>query len=79
MTEALTNALDIFFTLLIQISVIKGTLVEVRPTNSIEDDTFIDFEISGNGTEHLDLAKIFIKPKVRVTTTDRKILLDYLI
>ena len=54
----------------IQTSVIKGTWVEVRPTNSVEDGTPIDFEISGSGTEYFDLANMFIKAKVRVTTPD---------
>ena len=65
MTEALTNAFNLFSTLPIQTSVIKGTWVEVRPTNLVEDDTSVDFEISGSGTEYIDLANTFIKVKYR--------------
>ena len=64
MTEALTNALNLFFTPPIQPSVIKGTWVEIRPTNSTKDDMPIDFEISGSETEYLDLANTFLKEKV---------------
>ena len=69
-TDTLINALDLFFTPLFQTSVIKGTWVEVRPTNPIEDNTPIDFVISGSGTEYLDLANTFMKAKVQVTTPD---------
>ena len=56
MTEGLTNALHLLLTPPIQTSIIKGSWVEVRPTNSLDDDSAIDFEISGSGTDFLDLA-----------------------
>ena len=68
MTEGITNALELFSKPPIQTSIVKGSWVEVRPTNSLDDDSAIDFEISGSGKDHLDLANTFIKAKVCVTT-----------
>ena len=68
MAEGLTNALELFSKPPIQTSIVKGNWVEVHPTNSLDDDSAIDFEISGSGTEYLDLANTFIKAKVCVTT-----------
>ena len=70
MTAGLTNAVNLFLMPRIQTPVIKGSWAEVRPANSVEDDTHVDFEISGSGTEYFDLANTFIKAKVRVTTRD---------
>ena len=68
MTEGNTNAFNLFSTPPIQTSVIKGTWVEVRPSNSVEDGIPIDFEISGSGTEYFDLANTFIKANAQVST-----------
>ena len=68
MTEGITNALDLFFKPPTQISIVKGSWVEVRPTNSLHDDSAIDFEISGSETDFLDLANTFITAKTRVTS-----------
>ena len=68
MTEGLTDALNLFLTPPIHTSIINGSWVEVRPTNLLDDDSAIDFEISGRGTDFLDLGNTFIKAKVRVTT-----------
>ena len=68
MTEGLTNALELFSKPLIRTSVVKGSWLEVRPTNALEDDGAIDFEISGSGTDYFDLANTFIKAKIRVLT-----------
>ena len=68
MTEGITKALDLFSKPPIQTSIIKGRWVEVRPTNSLDDDSAIDYEISGSGTDFLDLANTFIKAKVCITT-----------
>ena len=38
----------------------------------LDDDSATDFEISGSGTDFLDLANTFIKAKVRVTTPNGK-------
>ena len=56
MTERITNALELFSKPQIQTSIVKGSWVEVRPTNSLDDDSAIDFEIFGSGTDFLDLA-----------------------
>ena len=59
---------NLFFTPPIETFVIKGPWGEVRITNSVEDGTPIDFEISGSGIEYFDLASTFVKTKVRVMT-----------
>ena len=68
MTEVTTTALDLFSKPLLQSSITKGRWTEVRPTNALDDDGVIDFEISGSGTDYIDLANTFIKVKVRVTS-----------
>ena len=68
MTEVTTSALDLFSKPILQTSITKGRWVEVRPTNALDDDGVIDFEISGSGTDYIDLANTFIKVKVRVTS-----------
>ena len=67
MTEGLTDVLNLFLTPPIQASIINGRWVEVCPTNLLDDYSAIDFEISGIGTEFLDLANTFIKVKIHVT------------
>ena len=64
MTEGITNALELFSKPPIQTSIVKGRWIEVRPTNSLDDGSAIDFEISKSGTDFLDLANTFIKAKV---------------
>ena len=56
-----TDKLNVLLSAPIPTSIIKGAWVEIRPTNSVEDDTPADFEISGGGPEYLDLANMFIK------------------
>ena len=73
MTEVTTTALDLFSKPLLQSSITKGRWTEVRPTNALDDDGVIDFEISGSGTDYIDLANTFIKVKVRVTTPDEDV------
>ena len=68
MAEVLTNALELFSKPPIQTSIAKGDWLEVRPTNSLEDDGSIDFQISGGGTEYFDLSNTFIKAKVCVVS-----------
>ena len=70
MTEVATSALDLFSKPAFQTSIVKGSWVEIRPTNALDDGSVIDFEISGSGTDYLDLANTFIKAKVRVITPD---------
>ena len=48
MTEVTTSALDLFSKPALQTSIVKGSWVEVRPTNSLDDDSAIDFEIYGS-------------------------------
>ena len=67
-TEGITNVLDLFSKPRIQTSIIEGSWVEVRPTSSLDDDSAIEFEITGSGTDFLDLANTFIKGKVHITT-----------
>ena len=67
MTTVTTSALDLFSKPAFQTSIVKGRWVEIRPTNALDDDGVIDFEISGSGTDYIDLANTFIKVKVRVT------------
>ena len=66
MPEVLTNALELFSKPPIQTSIAKGSWLEVRPTNALDGDNAIDFEISGGGTEYFDLANTFLKAKIRV-------------
>ena len=66
--EGLTNALELFSKPSIPTSIVKGSWIEVRPTNSLDDDSAINFEISGGGTDYLDLPNMFIKAKAHVTT-----------
>ena len=68
MTEVTTSALNLFFIPAFKTSIVKGSWVEVCPTNSLDDDSAIDFEISSGGTDYLDLADRFTKVKVRVTS-----------
>ena len=70
MTEVTTSALDLFSKPALQTSIVKGSWVEVRPTNALDDGGAIDFEISGSGTDYLDLANTFIKAKVRVISAN---------
>ena len=65
MTVGLTNTFNLFSTLPIQNLLSKVLAwMEVRPTNSVEDGTPVDFEISGSGMEYFDLANTFIKSNV---------------
>ena len=66
----LSYVFNLFSMLPIQTSVIKGAWVEVQPTNSVEDGTPVNFEISGSGTKYFELANIFIKTRAQVTTPD---------
>ena len=66
MTEEAASALNLFFKPPIQTSIVKVDYVEVRPTSSLDDDSIIEFVISGSGTDYLDLGNVFIKVKVCV-------------
>ena len=61
--EDLANALDIFSKILIQTSIKEGWWHEIRPTNSIADNTPIEFEISGNGNDCIDFVHNFHQGK----------------
>ena len=57
-------------TLTIQMVVVKGPWTDIRPTNSLNDENTVDFEILCNGSKFLDSSNTFIKMTVRVTTPD---------
>ena len=73
MTEVTTSALDLFSKPALQTPIVKGSRVEIRPTNALDDGAVIDFEISGGGTDYLDLANTFVKAKVRVTAPNGEV------
>ncbi len=63
------SELDIFSKLPIQTTVESGALQAYRPVTSISNDGPIEFLVSGSSSdEYLDLGRVYIYMKVRLTT-----------
>jgi len=63
------SELDIFSKLPIQTTVESGALQSYRPVTSISNDGPIEFLVSGSSSdEYLDLGRVYIYLKVRLTT-----------
>lgn len=63
------SELDIFSKLPIQTTVESGTLQSYRPITSISNDGPVEFVVSGTSNdEYLDLGRVYIYVKARVTT-----------
>ena len=70
MAEAASSSLDLFLKTPLQTSVEEGSWIEIRPVNSIEESSPVDFHIDGTSEYFLDLANTFIKVKVRIVSPD---------
>ena len=51
MAEGQKDVLNLFRIPPIKTSIVTGAWTEIRPTNSVEDDSPVDFEILGSGTK----------------------------
>jgi len=68
--ECSTSALDLFGLPPTQASVLKGKLIEIHPLTSLTDGGAIEFRISGNGEEFVDLTQSSIWLKIKVSKAD---------
>ena len=69
-SECLKSELDLFTVPPTQTSIESGSYVEYNAISSITDGTPIEFVISGNGQDYLDLANTQLYVKVDITKSD---------
>ena len=69
-SECSVSASDLFYVLLTQISVEKGTWVDVYPITSVSDTGPIEFEYEGKQQEFLDLAHTLLYVTVPLVKSD---------
>ena len=64
--ECLKSELDLFTVPPTQTSIESGTYVEYNPISTINDDTPIEFVVSGGGQDYIDLAntQLYVKAKI---------------
>ena len=69
--ECTKSELDLFTIPATQTSITKGQWIEYHPLSNITDTGPIEFNVSGNGEEYLDLTKSqpFAKAKITITGT----------
>lgn len=68
--ECLHSGLDLFSVPPTQTAVEEGQFVEIHPLASISQGTPIEFAISGNSEEYLDLFNTFLHVRAKVTLAD---------
>ena len=68
--ESTTSALDLFLLPPTQSSVLKSKVIDVHPLTSLSDGGPIEFKISGNGEEFIDLSQSSIYLKIKVSKAD---------
>ena len=65
-----SSSLDLFLLPPTQSSFQKGKTIDYHPITSLSDGGPIEFKVSGNGKEFLDLARSYLYLKVKVSKTD---------
>ena len=65
--ECLHSGLDLFTVPSTQTAVEEGQFVEVRPLASLAQNAPIEFAISGNSEDYLDLFNTFLHVRVKIT------------
>ena len=58
--ECLKSELELFFVPSTQTSVETGNWIEYHPLTTVDDGSPIEFDISGNGEDYIDLANTML-------------------
>ena len=74
--ECLHSGLDLFSTPPTQTAVEEGQFVEIRPLASLAQGAPIEFTISGNSEDYLDLFNTFLHVRAKVTLANGESLLE---
>lgn len=68
--ECRNSALCVFDKQAVQTDVLKSTVVEYHPINTLTGDAPIDFEVPGSGDDYIDLNDINLRLTVQITKGD---------
>lgn len=68
--------LDLFLIPPTQTAIEKGYFVEYHPLANIHDGVPVEFNISGNGEDYIDLSSSYLYTKVKITKSDGSALTD---
>lgn len=69
-TACAKSELDLFLIPPTQTAIEKGFFVEYHPLANIRDGGPVEFNISGNGEDYIDLSSSYLYVKVKITKSD---------
>lgn len=75
-TPCAKSELDLFVTPPTQTAIEKGYYVEYHPLSTISESGPIEFNISGNGEDYIDLSASYLYVKVKITNSDKTDLVE---
>ena len=53
-----------------QTAIEKGYFIEFHPLSNIRDEQPLEFNVSGNGEDYMDLSSSYLHVKVKITKSD---------